>query len=223
MLNRLDALKRTLFLRDLPDEALLSLAEQGVDRTYDVGESLFAEREAVKGLFVVRVGTVRLARFDTMGRELTLGRAKPGDSVGEIALFDGGNYPHDAIADEDNTVVFTLPRGVFLAQMTQFPEIAIGGLRLLTIQNRRLLEMLKAQTLHTVRTRLATFLLAHAEGDYVLLPENNTTLGAHIGTVREVISRTLHGFEDSKVIRLDGRKVTLLDKNRLQEIAQELG
>jgi CRP-like cAMP-binding protein len=218
-MNRLQALKRVLFLRDLPEATLLALAEQGIDRTFGKGEMLFREREAAAGLFVVRTGAVRLAKFDTIGRELVLGRAQPGDAVGEIALFDGGNYPHDALADEDGTVVFTLSRAIFLAQMTQFPELAIGGLRLLTIQNRRLIEMLKAQTLHTVRTRLAAYLLASAEGDTVTLPENNTMLGAHIGTVREVISRTLHGLEDSKVILLAGRTVTILDRAKLQEVA----
>jgi CRP-like cAMP-binding protein len=220
-MNRLQALKRVLFLRDLSDTTLLSLTEQGVDRTYNKSEMLFREREPAAGLFVVRTGVVRLAKFDTVGRELVLGRAQPGDSVGEIALFDGGNYPHDALSDEDGTLVFMLPRPVFLAQMAQFPEIAIGGLRLLSVQNRRLMEMLKAQTLHTVRTRLAAYLLASAEGDTVILPENNTVLGAHIGTVREVISRTLHGLEDSKIILLAGRTVTIMDRVKLQEIAND--
>ena len=102
--------------------------------------------------------------------------------------------------------------------MSAHPEIAGGVIRLLAVQNRRLTEMLKAQALHTVRARFAAYLLAAAGGgDTFILPESNAGIAAHLGTVREVVSRTLHSFADAGAIAVRGRTVTVLDRAALSE------
>lgn len=84
------------------------------------------------------------------------------------------------------------------------------------------MEMLKAQALHTVRARMAAYLLhAAGETDTFLLPETNAIIGLHVGTVREVVSRTLHTLHDTGAIDLRGRTVTLRDRDALRRIAEQ--
>jgi CRP-like cAMP-binding protein len=104
--------------------------------------------------------------------------------------------------------------------MRQHPEIATGAVRALAVQSRKLIEMLKAQALHTVRARFAAYLLAAAgEGESFPLPESNAGIAAHLGTVREVVSRTLHQFADLGYIAVRGRTVVLIDRDALTELA----
>ena len=150
----------------------------------------------------------------------------PGSAVGEITLFDGGNCPFGAEAAQDDTVLLAVSTGQFRALCAAHPAIADGAVRALSVQNRKLIEMLKAQALHTVRSRIAAYLLRRAaeDGETTFpLRESNAAIGSHVGTVREVVSRTLHGLGDVGAVRLHGRTVTVLDPELLTEIARSDG
>lgn len=221
-MERLEALRRVLFLKSLSEEERRNIAGAGYERRLGLCEALFVEGEPSRGLIVILEGSVKIYRADARGRELLLGIARHGASIGDLALFDGGNYPTCAEACEEHTRVFVVPKDRFTALMERYPGIAQGAVRALAIENRRLIEMLKAQVLHTVRSRLATYLL-HAAGDAEAfsLHETNAVIGSHVGTVREVISRSLHALEDEGAIRIQGRVVTLLDREGLGRIATE--
>jgi CRP/FNR family transcriptional regulator len=152
---------------------------------------------------------------------MTLFVDRGGTSVLDLPLFDGGNYPAHAEAYEDGTSVLVVPRDRFQALLVAHPEIAAGAVRSLAIQTRKLIEMLKAQALDTVRARLAAYLLQTA-GDERTFPlrETNEAIGSQIGTVREVISRTLNALEEARLIERHGRVVTLLDRAGLHRIAE---
>jgi CRP/FNR family transcriptional regulator len=216
-----EALRRVSFLKSLPEPTVEAIATAGRAQTLGKGETLFTEHQKCLGLIVVLVGAVKVYSLDTRGRELTLDREGPGESVMELPLFDGGNYPASAEAVEENTQVFVVPRIEFLRLMVDYPEIAVQGLRATAMRMRRLMKMLEAQTLHTVQARLADYLLRTAAGrDSFPLEETNEAIGSRIGTVREVVSRTLHSLKERGAIDLTGRHVHLRDLPLLARIAE---
>ncbi len=192
----------------------------GTIRRLRKGEALFFEKGRCLGLVVVLTGAVRVYKLDSRGRELTLDLETPGKSVGEMPLFDGGNYPANAEASEEDTRLFIVPVERFRQVMTQHPEIAEQGLKALGIRMRRLMQMLEAQALTTVRARLADYLLRAAEGrTQFALTETNEAIGSQIGTVREVVSRTLRFLVETGAISLEGRRVTLREPEVLRQMA----
>lgn len=216
-----EALHRVPFLKTLPETTLNAIAAAGSVKDLGKGETLFAEHEKCLGLVVVLAGAVKVYSLDRRGRELTLDREGPGESVVELPLFDGGNYPASAEAVEENTQVFIVPRAAFQGLMAAYPEIASQGLRALAIRMRRLMKMLEAQTLHTVQARLADYLLRAAAGrDLFPLEETNEAIGSRIGTVREVVSRTLHSLKERGAIDLNGRVIRVHDLPLLARIAE---
>src|SRR5579871_5385497 len=146
-----EALSRVLFLKSVPAAAIDAIAAAGGVRRMRKGEILFSEHERCIGLLVVCSGAVKVYKVDNRGRELTLDLEMPGESVAELPLFDGGNYPASAEAAEEDTTLFVVPRERFRQVMAEHPEIAEQGLRALAIRMRKLLVMLEAQALHTVR------------------------------------------------------------------------
>jgi CRP/FNR family transcriptional regulator len=220
-MDRGEALRRVLFLKGLPNDARAEVAAAGFERRLAAGELLFAEGDRAIGLLVVLTGAVRVYKVDSRGRSMTLFVDRPGSSVLDLPLFDGGNYPAHAEASEDSTSVLVVPRDRFQALLAAHPEIAAGAVRSLAVQTRKLIEMLKAQALDTVRARLAAYLLTTA-GDERTFPlrETNEAIGGQVGTVREVISRTLNALEEARLIERRGRIVTLLDRNGLRRIAE---
>lgn len=215
-------MRRVLFLKHLPESLLEMLARAGHERCLTTGEILFHENAPCIGLVVVLSGAVKVFKLDSRGREITLGVEQAGASIGDLALFDGGNYPAGAEACAPGTRLYTVPRVRFEMLMRLHPEIATGAVRALAIQSRKLIEMLKAQALHTVRARLAAYLLTAGGNDTTFaLGETNAVIGSHVGTVREVVSRTLHSLEDLGAIRIHGRQVTVLDPALLRRVAEQ--
>jgi CRP-like cAMP-binding protein len=49
------------------------------------------------------------------------------------------------------------------------------------------------------------------------LPASNEQIAAELGTVREVVSRALHGFAHDGPVELEGRRVRILDLAGLRD------
>lgn len=161
-----------------------------------------------------------------------------GESVFELPLFDGGNYPAGAAGGEDDTRVYIVSPDRFRQVMADCPQIAAYALRALAARQRKLIQMVEAHSLHSVRARLAAYLLQIAtvqtgqsqmeqsQNEKLLgepcfcefeLSETNEEIASRIGTVREVVSRTLHSFKDAGVLRLNGRMVCICDPAALRQ------
>lgn len=220
-MERQAALRRVLFLKTVPEAGIETLSRIGKERTLRRGELLFVENSHCLGLLVVLQGAVKVYKLDNRGRELTLDLELPGESIAEHVLFDGSNYPANAEAIEDDTVVLVVTRAAFQQVMMVYPDIAEQGLKALSVRMRKLTWMLETQTLHSVRARLAHYLLSAANGRTTFaLTETNEEIGSHIGTVREVVSRTLHSLKDAGAITIQGRRVTLHALDILHRIAE---
>src|SRR4051794_15876061 len=163
-LEPLAALRRVSFLKALPESVLQAIAGSGRVKQLQKGEILFMEHQPCLGLVIVLCGAVRVYSLDRRGREMTLDRQEPGESVLELPLFDGGNYPATAVAATDDVSVFIVPRDGFQVLLAAHPVLAAQALRGLAIRMRRLLKMLEAQALHTVQMRLAAYLVRTAAG-----------------------------------------------------------
>ena len=216
-----DTLRQVLFLKTVSDDAIASLIASGQRLRLDNGELLFAELERCRGLYVVLSGAVKVAKTDSRGRELTLSLQGPGTSVGELPLFDGDNYPYSAEAAQAGTEVWFVPREIFRSLMHSHPEIADRALLALGRQLRQMVQIAEAQSLYTVQSRLAAYLLETANGETKFrLDATNDDIAGRLGTVREVVSRTLRTLKESKVIGLQGRWVTISDSTELRRIAK---
>ena len=216
-----DMLWQVLFLKTVSDDAIAALIASGQRLKLDKGELLFAELGRCRGLYVVLNGAVKVTKTDSRGRELTLSLQTPGTSIGELPLFDGGNYPYSAEAAKAGTEVWFVPRDIFRTLMHSHPEIADRGLLALGKQLRQMVQIAEAQSLYTVQARLAAYLLETAAGETrFLLNATNDDIAGRLGTVREVVSRTLRTLKESQVIGLQGRWVTICDADELRRIAK---
>ena len=216
-----EALRQVLFLKTASEEAISALMASGQARRLAKGEQLFAEFERCLGLFIVLTGAVKVYKLDSRGRELTLSMEMPGMSAGELPLFDGGNYPYSAEAAQADTTIWFVPRDRFREVMRAHPEIAERALLALGIRLRQVVQIAEAQSLYTVRARLAAYLLEVGRGrEMFRLEETNEAISGHLGTVREVVSRTLRTLKEAQIIGLRGRWVDVLDGDELRRIAR---
>jgi CRP-like cAMP-binding protein len=84
---------------------------------------------------------------------------------------------------------------------------------------RHLVNLVDELALHTVQGRLAGLLLAQAaaaERGETAPPLTQAEMAAHLGTVREMIGRTLKTFEALGLVRVERGQITILDRAGLE-------
>lgn len=218
-----DTLRRVAFFAALPAADLEALASHCAGRRLARDEALFTEGDACEGLFVVQSGAIKVFKMSDSGREQVLGIDRAGSTVAELPLFDGGSYPASATAIEDSTLLF-LPKREFLNLCRQNSEVAFAVIRTLAWRFRYLTTLVEELSLKEVSNRLARFLRDRALRDGVRtkrgiefpLQESNQEIAAEIGTVRDLVSRNLRRFVDRGILRLELRRVIILDMAELE-------
>jgi CRP-like cAMP-binding protein len=216
-----EALRRVLFLRDANEEVLRTLLARARIVKVQRGEVLFLRGEPCHGLHVVLDGAIRLYNSSSNGREQVIGVERGGSVIGELPLFDGGNQPYSAEAMSPSRLLF-IPREHVLTVIHAHPELMQAALRALAIRIRRLLHLVEELSLHEVPERVARYLLAQAKerGACFTLDYTHAELAAQLGTVREVVTRTLNRFRKAGWISIQDGKITVLDPDALQALAR---
>ena len=145
-----------------------------------------------------------------------------GQMFAEAALFSGKGYPANSCAMEDSTVAF-FPKDRFLKLLHDSPKIClkmIGGLSSFVREFNQKVEEL---SLKEIPARLAYYLLTehdkHSSASFEL-DISKSELASRLGTVSETLSRTLKKFKESKILEVNGKKITILDLDQLELIAE---
>jgi CRP/FNR family transcriptional regulator len=208
------------FFAGLDEQTYLDLLACGKTRRFAKDEALFMEDDSCKGLFLVQTGVIKIYKLSDSGREQILAVQRPGDSVAELPLFDNGLYPASAAAMEPAEVLF-IPKEAFQTLLAHRPQLAQAVIAALAQRMRKLVALIEDLSLRQVRQRLARLLLEEAGGRAEFpLTFTNDELAARLGSVRDVISRTLSALQADALIRLHGRHVAILDRPGLSEAGE---
>jgi len=218
-------LRQVPLFSGLPERVLRRLAEVAVRREYAPGEMVILEGEPCREVYFVAEGEVRAVRMAPDGREQVLARLGPGGALNTVPPFLPRKVNHATVQAVTPAVLYAVPASDFLRLVDECPELARVLLEDFACRLSRLAEDL---SLRTVRGRLARFLLEHAEGREgeagtapVLRRWTQEEIAAQIGTVREVVARTLRAFAEAGLLKIEGHWLILLDREGLEAEAGE--
>lgn len=228
MTDRIKALQQTALFNSLEPSDLEALAKRAIEQTFGKGEIVFMAGDPAAGLYVVLKGAVRAYRVSADGREQVIHVERARATLAEVPVFDGGPYPSTAAADEDSALLFIRKEDV-LQLCFDRPGISLAALKLLAGRLRSCAAMIESLSLRDVDRRLGQLLLEVAleyegydghslEFDLGLTHQQ---IAARIGSVREVVSRAFHRLQQSGLIRMEGRRVLIPDKDALRQYVSE--
>jgi CRP/FNR family cyclic AMP-dependent transcriptional regulator len=218
MTERAALLRRLPYFAALDAPTLQVVAAVAVHRTVGAGEIVMLEGEPCAGLFVVQSGRVKITRTSLAGREQILHIAGPGEAFNDVPVFDGGPNPATVQAMADSTLL-VIDRATLLALFDRYPHLAQAVVAVLAARCRQLVAMVEDLSLHGVTARLAGLLLDQAaQADAP--PLTRAQMAARLGTVREMVSRSLRELEQDDLIRLEGAHIMLVDRAGLERRAE---
>ncbi len=191
-------------------------------RQYEDGQLILLEGSREAPVLFVLSGTVRVYRTSLEGREQNLIHLQAGDALNMPAAFtEPGDVPASAMA-RGHAELISIPRADFRRVVSQTPEIALAVLRDLSQKLYHLTELSRDLGLRTVRSRLARFLLDHVQqASDAPIRWTHQEIAAQIGTVREVVSRTLRSFVEDGLIEMQRHRIVVCNPEALQHEVQE--
>ena len=215
-------LTQIAIFHDLNEDARTELLRRGVVRSHTKGFVLWRAGEESRGLYVLLSGRVRILQTRS-GRQHVVHSEGPGATLGEVPLLDGIGYPATCIASTPGECLI-----VDLCTLRQLvrldPDFAWRLLERLGSRIRSLVGRLQRNTLGTVRSRLASSLLAEAPNRDGLVRMEGTqeSWAEDLGTVREVLARELAKMKQEGIIASEpGGAYRLTDEEALERILRE--
>lgn len=223
----LDFLGNTQIFQGLSQEQLAAIAQLARPQSYGKGDIIFHQGDEGNGFFIVQSGRIKVFQLSTSGREQILHIFGPGDHLAEVPALDGKSFPASAAALEPTDVLF-FPRQFFLSLLEQNPTLTINMLRSFARHMRRFSHLVDNLSLKEVPGRLATYLLQLSKhgnnsdeaSHEIELDLNKGQLAAMLGTIPETLSRVFYKLSQDGVIAVEGSKITILDRDKLEQLAE---
>ncbi|MFL5320891.1 MAG: Crp/Fnr family transcriptional regulator [Myxococcaceae bacterium] len=195
-------------------------------RTLKDGERLFSRGDPPSGLFAVLDGRIRITASQESGKEALLTVTEPPGWFGEIAVFDGLQRTHDAIADAESLVLH-VPHEPLLKILAEHPKywrelgvLVSGKLRLA-------LAAMEDMVVLPIGSRIARRLVMMAEGygewhdrkgRVVELPQEQ--LAMMVSASRQTVNQHLKDFEAKGLIRVAYGEIEIVDLDGLKREAE---
>ena len=192
---------------------------------YKKGQVIFQEGAHPYGIYCINTGKVKLSHSGDDGREQIIRLVKPGDLIGYKALISNEPYTATATVLEDSAVCF-IPRDVFLQILQKDTALSLKMMQIVTNELRRAELKITHLAQKPVRERLAETLLTLKEtygveddGETINVTLSREEIANLVGTATESAIRLLSEFRKEKVIDLPGKKIRILQLQRLINMA----
>ncbi|MCC7382909.1 MAG: Crp/Fnr family transcriptional regulator [Deltaproteobacteria bacterium] len=208
------------FFDRLSSAARERVLESSQLRRYPRGALVIAENAKCPALLLVRRGQLRVYKSSEGGREITLYRVWPGDTclISMSAVLSGSAYPAQVDAPADAEVL-AVPAAIFrelFAAEEAVQALVIEGLSSVVSS---MMALVAEVAFRRMDERLAQFLLGTTERGGPTVELSHEEVAAQLGTAREVVTRLLENLKDDGAILLERRRIRVLDRARLAQIA----
>ncbi len=200
----------------LTEGARKLLADRMKRRLYRAGAYIFNKGDVGISLYVIVRGRVKLVDPIESGEEIIIAVMKPGDTLGELSLFDGAPRSATALAVDD-VELLSLSREDFIAALRSFPDMAMGLLGGMARTIRRMNGEVEAATFLDLAGRVAKKLLELSrENDSPLLLITQTELADTVGATRVSVNKILGEFATQGAVKVGKGRVEILTPQLLE-------
>lgn len=208
----------------LSEKLIETISRKALVKTYRSGEAVVNEEDPVRGLSVVLDGQVKLSKSSAEGKEQTLTLLGPGDPFGLCTAFASNDFPANAVTLKKTTIL-TIPGSAVEDIVRQEPMLLLNIIRVLSLRLKETMSLVESLALKELPQRVASFLLHDlARQDTgsqcsLELAITHRELAKIIGATPEALSRALKKMSEDGLLRVDGRNITVYDREALKELA----
>ncbi len=219
--DKIGYLQMVDIFQDLTPQEIEEIDRATTMTTCRRGKILYMPEDSSEVLFFLQEGRIQLYRISPDGKKLVIATLGSGTVFGEMAFIGQGMHNSFAEASED-CVLYVMSRSDVERMLITKPKVALRIFEVLGRRLKRAEERLEEIARKGIPARLASLLLQVADdtGSDVVEGYTHQDLGEQIGTYRETTTQTLNAFKTDGLIEIGRKRITILDREGLQRIAE---
>lgn len=218
-------LKRIHLFSGLSQSELMEMDR--ITRMWEVKkrQPIYLRGDPSNTVYLLKKGRVKIGSSTPSGKEVTFEILDPGEIFGELEALE--DSPREALAETlDDALICAIRREDFTRYLREHPDLMVKLTKLMGFRLRKIQSRVEDLVFRDVPTRLAHLLLELKKTDGV--PEGagirlsvkltHQEMANLIGCSRETVTATLGQFRERRLIRIDGRSITILDSYGLHRL-----
>ena len=212
-------------LKALNKEELLKMAECKTSYIIKKGEPIFEEGETTNGIFCIKDGVCKLTKLSANGKDQIVKLVKPGELLGQRSLISEEPTNLSAVALEDMEVCF-IPKKEIMEFFNENNQFSMNVMKTICGDLKDADDHMVSLAQKSVKERLAETLL-HLEDTFgknedgtLHIQLSREELAGMIGTATESCIRLLSEFNKTGLIELIGKKIAIVDRNKLKRMSE---
>ncbi|HOZ85282.1 MAG TPA: Crp/Fnr family transcriptional regulator [Niabella sp.] len=227
MNQKIQAVMPISMLRDnCVPEWLPLINQHKKDLTLRKGATAFREGDPVKGVYFILSGKMKIHQQWGEDKELILRFANDGDLLGYRGLGKEKKYPITATALDDTSLMF-IEIAFFEATLRINPRLTYALMDFYANELENTEARMRNMIHMEVRGRIAEALLyleskfGVGESGFIDVKLTKQDIASYVGTTYETVSRITGDFEREKLIRSNGKNISLLKTRQLDGIKKK--
>jgi CRP-like cAMP-binding protein len=211
-----------LFYQNVDDQVLEQVCNKKVENFFKKGDVILQAGGTIEDFVYLKSGLVKLFKpgADNKGQIIMI--AKPFDFVSLLSVFSDSTYNYSVAALEDS-VTCNINLTDIKSLINENGDFAMNIMKKMSqVSDMIILESLTIRK-KNIHGRVAYILLFFADQiydtNYFELPLNRREIAEFIGKTTENVIRTLSEFRKDGIIKIFGKNIEIVDKDKLQQIS----
>ncbi|MCJ7717567.1 MAG: Crp/Fnr family transcriptional regulator [Anaerolineales bacterium] len=215
--KRMEELQQNRYLSGLSNTILDCLVQNTHLISFEVEECIIREGQPCQGLYIVEFGRVKIFSVSPSGREMIFNVLEEGESFNEVPVFDQLENPVN-VGAVLKTQTWLIDAEALRKIIEDHPEASRQIIINLSQNLRLLVDKIADLSFYKVTVRLSRLLRQlprsqlSGSGQERLTQDN---LASRIGTVREVVARSLKELEKYGAIEVQRGKISIISPEKL--------
>jgi CRP/FNR family transcriptional regulator len=207
-------------------EWLLAVKENRKMLHFKKGEQLFAEGDAVKGMYFINKGLVKVHKKWSDDKELILRFAKDGAIAGHRGLGIDAIYPVTATALSATDVCF-VTLDFFIATLKTNPDYLFELMMFFAGELKESEKRMRNMAHMNTKGRIAQALLnlqekfGTADTGFINIELSRQDLASYTGTTYETLFKMLNELSEEGIISTEHKKIAVKDSDKLTVVISQ--
>lgn len=219
-----DCVIRNLIFSHLKPDEFEHICHQKVEKHFKKGQIVIEKGQPLEHLIYLKSGLIKYYHQNPDGKNNIISISVPNDAFPLLTIFQNNQHAtYNMSVLEDSTLCF-IPIDLIRKLILVNGEFALDFIVKLTETSNKTIEHFVTLNNKNLRGRVAYFLLNLANNIYFRnifeLPVSRKEIAELIGMTTENVIRTLSEFRKEKIIKINGKEIEVIEKERLIKISQ---
>jgi len=217
-----DCIVKSNLMFNLNDKELDILCKNSTEIIFQKGEKIIKQGAFTQNIVFVKKGVVKIHLRGSIQKDEILKIEKGPVFVGVPDVFANNTHTYSITALEETKACFIEYAGFeyLIENNGKFALEIIKDLSLATVKHYAFyVNKTQKQLTALFADALIYFADIIYKSDSFSLPLTRSELGEYIGTTRETVTKIIHDFSVDKIITVNGKKISLLNRNIIKKIS----